>query len=223
MRTERALVARMNRDRAKSGLAAMVWDEALARAAREHARWMAARPGELEHQYAGETTLAGRAEAAGARFAVISENLARGEAATAGAIEEVWLRSSVHRGNLLDGRLNAVGVGVVARGTVFVVADMAREMPVLDEREIERRVAEEVSGLGVGLVRLSEEARRACRGERVADALVEGWDGTEPTRVPERVRSRLGRERFGVAEVGACGTERAEAGFRTFRVAVVLR
>src|SRR5271157_6069199 len=56
-----------NQARAQAGLASLAWDRALAAAALQHCRMMAA-AGPVSHQYRGEPDLSSRAALAGAHF-----------------------------------------------------------------------------------------------------------------------------------------------------------
>jgi uncharacterized protein YkwD len=63
----------------------------------------------------------------GCRAAVAAENLAAGPN-SADQIVAAWMRSPGHRANILDRRLNRVGVAAVYRsGVWFVVADFTRQ------------------------------------------------------------------------------------------------
>jgi uncharacterized protein YkwD len=60
------------------------------------------------------------------RASVAAENIARGDV-SADAIYIAWMRSPGHRANILDGRLNRIGVSAVYdHGTWTVVADFTR-------------------------------------------------------------------------------------------------
>jgi uncharacterized protein YkwD len=62
----------------------------------------------------------------GCRANVAAENLAIGNV-SASKIVDAWMASPGHRANILDGRLNRIGVAAVyARGRWNVVADFAR-------------------------------------------------------------------------------------------------
>ncbi len=63
-----------------------------------------------------------RGQAAGARFSVISENVA--EAPSALMIQDAWMNSPKHRENLLDPRVDSIGIRVIARGDrLYAVED----------------------------------------------------------------------------------------------------
>src|SRR5208283_6044662 len=64
-----------NQARTRAGVASLAWDPALAAAALQHCRMMAA-AGPISHQYRGEPDLSTRAAQAGAHFGLIEENVA---------------------------------------------------------------------------------------------------------------------------------------------------
>ncbi len=121
---ELQLYAAVNRGRRAQGLPALRWNEALATAARRHARVMAQR-GAAEHGFAGEPGLASRVTQAGAHYAWLAENVGRGSGVD--LIEAEFLRSPSHRANILDPDMDSIGVGVVERsGQWFAVEDFSK-------------------------------------------------------------------------------------------------
>src|ERR1700742_127397 len=121
--TEQQVMDLANADRAQQGLSPLKWDPALAQAASQHAQLMAQQP-QLSHQYPGEPDLEARAGAAGAHFRAIAENVAL--APNPQALEQVWMHSPLHRANILDPRMDAIGVGLVKRdGNYYAVDDFA--------------------------------------------------------------------------------------------------
>ena len=121
---EQELFAGANGARKAQGLPGLKWNEALATAARRHAGVMA-QHGSAEHGFAGEASLASRATQAGAHFIYLSENVIRGTSAE--GIQEEFLKSAKHRGNILDADMDLIGVGVVERGgQVFAVEDFSK-------------------------------------------------------------------------------------------------
>src|SRR5579875_3720356 len=123
---EQYLFSAANAERMQRGLPPLRWDETLYRAAQRHAGEMAARES-ISHQYPGEADLAERGRAAGARFTVIAENV--GEAWSAPVLHEAWMESPDHRANLLDRRVNAVGISVYRRGSqLYAVEDFERSV-----------------------------------------------------------------------------------------------
>ena len=121
---EQQLFAGVNRARKAQGLPGLKWNEALAMAARRHARLMA-QHGSAEHGYAGEPGLASRVTQAGARFVSVAENVIQGTSAD--EIQEKFLKSANHRANMLDAEMDSIGVGVVERGgQLFAVEDFSK-------------------------------------------------------------------------------------------------
>ena len=146
---ERALFDAANRERAAQGLAQLRWDNALAKAARDHAQLMAQR-NTLSHQFPGEPALQDRARVAGARFTEIAENVAEGPSAD--VIHASWMHSPPHRANLLDPELTAIGIAVVGSasrdgagrggaGMLFAVQDFSQSVASLSLVEQEKQVA----------------------------------------------------------------------------------
>ena len=109
----RQLMEATNQDRAQHGLGPLHWDSALARAAQRHAELMVGQRA-LSHQYPGEAELETRVGEQGAHFHVVAENLAA--APTPASLEAEWMQSPGHRANILDPRLNEIGVGMVRQG-----------------------------------------------------------------------------------------------------------
>ena len=121
---EQQLFNAVNRERKANGLSPLRIDEALTEAARKHAQRMAEK-GTISHQLSGEPTLPARAKAAGAHFSWLSENVDEGP--NAKAIHESFMKSALHRANILDGDMNSVGIGVAERdGQSFAVEDFSK-------------------------------------------------------------------------------------------------
>jgi uncharacterized protein YkwD len=121
---ERALFDAANRERKAQGLASLKWDEALATAARKHAEQMASH-GSAGHQFPGEPSLPGRATKAGAHFLSLAENVDQGPTAT--TVHESFMKSPLHRANILDRDMDSVGIGIaISNGQLFVVEDFSK-------------------------------------------------------------------------------------------------
>src|SRR5579875_3379640 len=158
---EQYLFSAANAERAERGLPPLKWDETLYRAAQRHAGEMAARES-ISHQYPGELDLAARGREAGARFTVISENVA--EAWSAPVIHDAWMHSPDHRANLLDPRVNAVGISVLRRdGQLYAVEDFDRSVESLSFQEQENAIAALLrTESRLYLLTSAEDARRTC-------------------------------------------------------------
>jgi hypothetical protein len=224
-----------NEDRLAQGLSPLAWNPELARAAAAHARRMAD-AGQLSHQYADEPDLTARASQAGAHFSSIAENIAQGGRPR--QIEQEWMHSVPHRTNILDPRMNAIGVGLVAAaGALWAVEDFADAVIVLTPSAVEDKVEAELRGIVLPgnaaanttslTMRSREEARLNCPR---ADGLLPGsqaglvlrWQGSDlalPPPLVDAVRSG----RYSAASVGACPPSgNANRAFVTYRVAVLL-
>lgn len=136
---EQEMVRLVNRERQSRGLAALIVDERLVQAAREHSQCMAAAH-VVEHQVGHEPKLELRLDKTGIRFDVSGENVAfAGDAARA---HTALMRSPGHRANILDGDYTAIGIGVVRTSDgIFVTEDFAKRLPVVSVGEAEEQVA----------------------------------------------------------------------------------
>jgi uncharacterized protein YkwD len=107
---EREIVALVNRDRARAGLAPVTADGRLAAIARAHCQDM------VDHDFVGHVsprtgTAMDRVRRAGLKPDIVFENV--GRAYSPDQAESGFLGSPGHRGNLLDPRARRIGVGVV--------------------------------------------------------------------------------------------------------------
>ena len=222
---EAALLAMANAQRSAYGLAELGWDPSLARAAREHASRVAAEPGELLHQYPGEPDVIRRAARQGAHLEMIAENLARGGRVPA-ELEDIWMRTPVHRANILDGRMTSVGIGVVERrGILYAVEDFGRTVTVPQREQVEAQVAGALRASGIASIQVTDSARRSCEqgGEAPTDArMVVQWDGPDPARLPDALLVQIHRKIYGSVALGACPSPEPNRGFTTYRVAALL-
>lgn len=124
-RAERELFAAVNQARRAQGMSALRWDESLAAAARRHAEVMLERRS-AGHVFAGEPSLSMRAKQAGVHFGWLSENVMQGQSLE--FIHEQFMKSALHRANILDRDMDSIGVGVMEQGgELFVVEDFAQE------------------------------------------------------------------------------------------------
>jgi uncharacterized protein YkwD len=220
---ERALFESANRERAARHLPELRWDAQLASAAKAHAEWMARR-GTLSHQFSGEATLEERLARAGAQFSMAAENIAEGP--NAGEIHDGWMHSPPHRENLLNPRLNALGVAVATRGgQLFAVQDFSEAVASLSLNEQERKVSSLLAAEGLSVSKNSKDARKTCAMER-------GWAGPRPrgvvrfetaelSELPSGVVQRIQAMKADSAAVGACAAG-DQGAFVRFRIAILL-
>lgn len=107
--SERELLALVNKERASAGLAPLIPDPKLMRAARAHSANMAAQ-GRLDHTLDGKGPGERLAEV-GYASSGWGENVAAGQRTPAEAMAS-WMSSHGHRGNILNGSFTEVGLGV---------------------------------------------------------------------------------------------------------------
>jgi uncharacterized protein YkwD len=222
---EQALLQLANQARAQHNLPPLRWDSALATAARNHLRWVLRNPGELRHQYSGEPDLATRGGNAGARFSTISENIA-GHGQTPADLHNIWMTTPVHRANLLDPKLNVVGIAVAEnQGLLFAVQDFGRDVPALTPESVERQVQKLLRAQGFPPAPSNEDARKTCtmsQGQAGFPKLVIQWDGSDISQLPDSVLQNLDKTKYKSAAVGACPGRQANQQFTTYHVAVLL-
>ncbi len=221
---EQYLQEAADRERAGLGLPLLRRDAALAAAARAHAMEMV-RHNAISHQFSGEPDLAARGSSAGARFSLISENVA--ESPDAVKIHNAWMNSEGHRHNLLDPAVDAVGIAVVARGgQLFAVEDFAHRLEPLTLAQQEKAVATVIGGTGTTVVEADAVARGICSGAGSHSAARQPaftvrYTTANLEQIPEELRSRLARGEYASAVVAACPAE-GGGDFTMYRLAVLL-
>lgn len=124
MTLEREAFELVNAARQTNGVAPLVWDEKLCRMAREHSAHMANRDF-FSHTDPENGETVDRARVAGVRgWSAIGENISynQGFDDPAQRAVEQWLKSSVHRFNILYGTFTHSGIGVARAvdGRVFL-------------------------------------------------------------------------------------------------------
>jgi uncharacterized protein YkwD len=221
------IFALTNQARAQAGVAALNWDPALAAAAMQHCRRMAA-AGAISHQHRGEPDLTTRAAQAGAHFSLIEENVAM--APSAAAIHQAWMQSPGHRENLLNPEVDHVGIALVyARGVLYAVADLSAAALSLSPAQVEARVASQVRVSGVSILADPRLARSACASDDdlpqyPADrpAWMIRWQNSDLSRLPRELASKLRSGKYRKAAVGSCPPQEDDPAFTSYRVAVLL-
>ena len=132
-RHARAVRCELNQERASHGLGALRYDETLALAARRFSTAMV-RQGFFDHVAPDGSTLGRRLREAGFHMAGgVGETIGWGSGSQArpAAIVAAWMASPPHRTIILDGRFDAVGLGVApgspvgAAGAATVTANFA--------------------------------------------------------------------------------------------------
>ena len=143
---ERQLLDMANRERAKAGLAPLLKDDGLAKAAREHGAAMAEQQ-KLSHQLSGEPNLVHRLAAnTKTQLDQAGENVA-----FAGSVDQAQdslMHSPPHRANLLNAGYNVAGFSVVHRGALlYVTQDFGHSLPSHSDDEAEVLAARSVDRL----------------------------------------------------------------------------
>jgi hypothetical protein len=213
-----------NQDRKEQGLPILQWNDALAAAAQAHAERMV-REGQLSHQFPGEPPLLERAAAAGAHFEAIAENVAA--APDAQAVENAWMHSTPHRTNILDPKMNALGVGVVEHGgALYAVEDFAQATQALDAHQVEEKLQAALRAKNIDPSMPAEPAEQACAIEHglppgITAKLIVRIQGPDPEQLASQVDQQVKPGQFSKAAVGACAPASGSP-FTTIRVAILL-
>jgi hypothetical protein len=212
-----------NHERTKQGLAPLKWSATLATAARQHALRMAAQ-NTLSHQLPGEPGMAERASHAGARFSSLAENVAEGPSAE--SIHQQWMNSPPHRANLLDAKLDSVGIAVAERdGVLFAVEDFSLAAGNLSVEEQEGIVNAKLRSRGLRILSYTSDARRSClldngyAGSHVPSFVLH-YATSDLRTLPDILEQRIQTGEYHSAVVGACPID-AKNGFSNYRVAVL--
>ena len=222
---EQYLFQAANAERTQRGLPELRWDDALYRAATNHAIEMARRQS-ISHRYPEEAELSVRGQQAGAHFSVIAENVA--EAPTAVRIHSAWMDSPGHRENLLDPRLDSIAISVIRRdGQLYAVQDFERSVADLSYTDQENAVAALLNAVApLQMAPDSTDARRTC-------AMETGYAGSRrPTvvfrytagdleRLPEALSAKAASGKYHEAAVGACALPNTGT-FSAYKIAVLL-
>lgn len=212
-----------NQDRAPEGLQQLRQDPALTEAAWRHAQRMV-QSGALTHQLPGEPDLIVRVQQTGVHCSTVAENIAAGP--SSGRINNEWMHSESHRANLLDPRVNAVGIAVVERqGQLFAVEDFAREMTALTQPQQERQVASLLGSRGLQVENNNSAARGYC-GNSTARArqqpkLVMKYSTTDLSRLPWQVEQGIAGGSYRRAIVAACAPAN-QNGFSAYQIVILL-
>ncbi len=212
-----------NQDRADNNLPSLRHDSALTHAAWKHAQTMVP-SGTLSHQLPGEPGLTARIQQAGVHCSMVAENVA--EAPTAERINDEWMHSFSHRANLLDPKVNAVGIAVVEKhGELFAVQDFAREMTALTAPQQEKQVASLLTAQGLQVLQQGATARAYCSGAprhgQPLPKLVMRYSTADLSQLPQQVKQGIASGSYHRAVVGACGAAN-QNGFSAYQMVVLL-
>lgn len=212
-----------NDARAAAGVPQLHDDPALTQAAWFHAQRIV-QANALSHQFPGEPNLIVRVQQAGVHCSTVAENIAAGP--NAARIHDEWIHSTSHRENLLDPRVNTVGIAVVKRGgAIFAVQDFARETDALTPSQQEQRVASQLTAQGLQMERDSSAARGRCNGtpnrQGTLPKLVVRYSTTDLSHLPQQVQQGIAAGDYHRAAVGACRAS-VQNGFNAYQIVILL-
>jgi len=220
---EKLLLDATNRERAAAGLQSLKWDDALAAAAREHNQLML-RENVLSHQLPGEPSLEQRVAQAGAKYAMVAENVAIGP--NPEEIHDGWMHSPGHRRNILNPELTAIGIAVT-RGTngLFAVQDFSRQVADLNLMQQEEKVISLLKATSLEAAEATVDARKTCGMDKgysgTAVLYVIRFEVTDLSKLPIELLQKVESRRYKKSAVGAClGGD--TGGFTRYRIAVLL-
>lgn len=116
------LLARVNNLRASLGLPAYRWNNALAAAAANQARWMVDN-NQVSHTQPDGSTPRSRARNAGYPSQLVSENIYMGGMASVDTAWNFWVNSGIHYAGLTNARYDEVGIAMAtgAGGRAYVM------------------------------------------------------------------------------------------------------
>lgn len=214
-----------NQARTRHGLPPLTWSPSLAAAAQAHLSVMIHRP-DLSHDYSGEPPLPARAAQAGAHFETIAENIAMGYSVP--AIQNEWMHSPPHRANILNPRLNAVGVAIVKRrGNFYAVVDFAAVVEQSDASQATQQIARLLRHIGIAPGGSRAAAEAACAPDyRLAAGtpvrLLVRFTTPDLTQLPPQAVSEIKSSGATHAAVAICPSDGSQPDFTTYRVALLL-
>ena len=219
------ILALTNQDRAEHGLQPLKWDASLASAAQAHTDRMANEKS-LSHQYPGEPDVSARAAQAGAHFQAIAENTAMGPDPR--GIEKQWMNSVPHRTNILDPKMNSIGIGVVEKnGYVFATEDFASAAADLNMQQVEDKVSALLHDQNIDPSGPRDQAEQACASGHGmpqganAKSIVR-FQTSDLSQLPSQVADQIRSGGYTKAAVGACSPGSSQGNFTSYRLAVLL-
>jgi uncharacterized protein YkwD len=220
---EKLLLDATNRERAVAGLQPLKWDDTLAAAARQHAQLMA-HENLLSHELSGEAPLDQRVAQAGAKFAMVAENVAVGP--NPEEIHNGWMHSPGHRKNILNAELTAIGIATTrGSGGLFAVQDFSRQVANLSLQQQEEKVVSLLKATSLHAVEATADARKTCGMDQgyAGDSVlyVIRFDVTDLSKLPNELLKKVESQRYRRGAVGACLGGDA-GGFTRYRIAVLL-
>jgi len=220
---EEMLYNAVNHERASLGLRQLQWDYALANAARLHTSLLADHD-TLSHRFDGEADLQTRLRLAGASFRLVAENVA--QAPDVSTLHIAWMNSAPHRANILDPRVDSIGIAIERRGDEFYATqDFAAVVAPLRREEQEQQVSRLLQAVGLARYANIDDARNNCDQNRSflggQPSAILRFETSDLNHLPNELARMVASGRFRRAAVGACEVPGVSA-FARFRLTVLL-
>jgi hypothetical protein len=137
------------------------------------------------------------------------------------------MHSPPHRANILDPKMDSLGVAVVEQGgELYAVEDFEQSSQQLTKERVEQRVREMLQGRGVDASAPAGPAEEACAsGHGIpqgtnARSLVR-FETADLSQLPPQVVEVIGSKDFKRAAVGACAPGTSQPNFTIYRVAIL--
>jgi hypothetical protein len=137
------------------------------------------------------------------------------------------MQSTAHRTNILDPRMNAIGIAVAERaGSLYAVEDFEQSSEALTQERVEQRVRELLREQNVDPTVAGGPAEQACS---MGHGIPEGsnarsivlFETADLTQLPSKVVQQIRGGDFKKAAVGACSPQPSQANFITYHVAIL--
>ena len=223
---EAQILAELNQSRSEAGAPPLKLDSKLTDAARLHTLLLANRHA-LSHQFPNEPPLSTRLRNAGSIFTTAAENV--GMNTELSDVNAMFMRSPGHRTNMLNPAYDAVGIGVVHKGSSYwITEDFAKLTPSLSAQQAEdeaaasfesrwkashssapkRVISEEVRVAACQAAQSGGKARRtgfAYEGKAAQQVI--GFSSPDPTALPSQVDAVIQSTHISAYAVGACTPE----------------
>ena len=133
---------------------------------------------------------------------------------------------AAHRANLLDPRVNVVGIAIVRQhGELYAVEDFARELVSLTRPQQEKQVASLLASHGLHVQPGDALATSYCDaspgGTRPLPKLVMRYSTANLSQLPQKVQQGIADGSYHSAAVGACSAAQ-QNGFTAYQIVILL-